>query len=167
MLQVYPQGVPPQLLAWGLEQAQEVIRQRNPDEIIGRRGKQSRGIDPYMERWHLLRKNQLSGIENIYLHRFVRSDPEDLHDHPWANASILLSGGYTEHGGHGFWVRHPGDIVIRGAEVRHAIIEVDPGTISLFITGPKVRDWGFWLVGAFVPWRDYRAAKDQQQEQPA
>jgi hypothetical protein len=169
VLQVYPQSVPPPLLSWALAHAQEIIRQREPDEVIGRRGKQSRDVDPYMGRWHLLRKNQLSGIENIYLHRFVRSDPEDLHDHPWANASILLSGTYTELGGRPVWgiseaVRNPGDVVIRGADVRHAIRSVEPGTISLFITGPKVREWGFWLDDGFVPWRDYRAAKDNQEK---
>jgi hypothetical protein len=61
-------------------------------------------------------------------------------------------------------VRNPGDVVIRGADVRHAIRSVEPGTISLFITGPKVREWGFWLDDGFVPWRDYRAAKDNQEK---
>lgn len=160
MLQVYPQAVPPPLLSWALQHCQGVIQdQSEPDETI------KRGMlgAPYMQRWHLLRKNEQSGLENIYLHRFVNSDPEDLHDHPWANASIVLSGRYVEQSwtpsGRRTDTRNAGDIIIRNSEDRHAITSVEPGTITLFITGPKVREWGFWLNDQFVHWLDYRAFK--------
>jgi hypothetical protein len=163
MLQAYPQIVPPPLLSWALAHCQDVIqRQPKPDEII------KRGMlgEPYMQRWHLLRKNEQSGLENIYLHRFVSSDPEDLHDHPWANASIVLSGRYVEQSwtldGRRTDTRVAGDVVIRNAEDRHAITGVEPGTTTLFITGPKVREWGFWLDGQFVHWLEYRAIKHRE-----
>lgn len=162
MLQVYPQAVPPPLLSWALQHCQDVIQQSAPDEIIGR------GMlgEPYMERWYLLRKNEQSGVENIYLHRFVRNDPEDLHDHPWTNASIVLHGKYVERSwtldGRRTATRSAGDIIIRNAEDRHAIIGIEPGTTTLFITGPKVREWGFWLNDQFVHWLEYRALKHRQ-----
>ena len=44
---------------------------------------------------------------------------------------------------------------MRDADAIHRIVEVDPGTITLFETRRKVRDWGFWVAGGFVPWREY------------
>jgi hypothetical protein len=166
MLQVFPQVVPPPLLTLALHHVQDVMKQSPPDEVIGREGKQSSN-DPYMERWYLLRRNLQSNIYNVYLHRFVREDPEDLHDHPWANVSVVLHGSYVEHShsldGRRIDTRKAGDIVMRAAEDRHAIISVEPGTVTLFATGPKVREWGFWMNEVFVPWREYRALKDRQE----
>ena len=50
---------------------------------------------PYLERYHLLR---LPFGCQIYLHRFIASDPgRGLHNHPWQSAcSLLLSGRYEE-----------------------------------------------------------------------
>lgn len=163
MLQVYPALIPAPLLSHALHYCQDIIQQSGPDEVIGRRGKVSND-EPYMERWHIVRKNQ-GGIYNIYLHRFLRDDPEDLHDHPWANASIVLSGRYVEQSwsldGRRTDTRVAGDIVIRTAEERHAITGIEPGTTTLFITGPKVREWGFWLDEQFIHWREYRARMDR------
>lgn len=162
MLQVYPEALPPPLLAMALGHAQDVMQQSAPDEIIGRDGKTSSN-DPYLERWHLLR----SGGGHIYLHRFLRSDPEDLHDHPWPNCSIVLHGRYVENSwsldGSRRETRNPRDIVVRAPEDRHAIVGVQPGTVTLFITGQKVREWGFWMGGTFVHHREYRARKNRQE----
>jgi hypothetical protein len=50
---------------------------------------------PYLERYHLLR---LPFGYQVYLHRFVASDPgRGLHNHPWKNAlSLVLCGSYQE-----------------------------------------------------------------------
>ncbi|MCP4234983.1 MAG: hypothetical protein GY770_15615 [Aestuariibacter sp.] len=50
---------------------------------------------PYLERYHLLR---LPFGYQVYLHRFVASDPgRGLHNHPWHHAaSLVLSGHYEE-----------------------------------------------------------------------
>ena len=62
---------------------------RPPDFIVGSE------TDPYLRRWHLLPRNRLF---NVYLHNFCRSDDDRaLHDHPWVNMSVLLSGSYMEH----------------------------------------------------------------------
>ena len=48
----------------------------------------------YLRRWFLLLHNRWL---NVYLHQFCRSDYDRaLHDHPWWNCLILLSGGYHE-----------------------------------------------------------------------
>jgi hypothetical protein len=33
---------------------------------------------------------------NIFLHRFLKSDPDDVHDHPWPYATLIIKGGYYE-----------------------------------------------------------------------
>jgi hypothetical protein len=159
-LHSFPAAVPPPLLGLLSGHAHDYIASREPDEVIGR------GVanDSFFQRWYLLRKNVIPGIENLYLHRFLRSDLEDVHDHPWSNASLVISGQYVEWVDSEDWTdrqtRNAGDIVIRSPEDRHAIIGVTPGTLTLFATGPKVRDWGFWELGEFIPWQSYRAWKD-------
>lgn len=132
-------------------QAESIMAGRAPDQII------SRGDDPFFERWWLLRKGP-GDIENIYLHRFFRSDREDMHDHPWDNVSLVVCGSYREATPAGTHLRRRGDIVFRRAEERHAIVSVAPGTISLFVTGAKYREWGFWTPEGFVHHLDYRPA---------
>lgn len=156
----FPAAVPDMLLSLIAGYAHDYIARREPDEVIGR------GVndDPFFQRWYLLRKNCIPGIENLYLHRFLRSDLEDVHDHPWSNASLVISGQYVERvqtlSGTARSTRNAGDIVIRNPEDQHAIIGVQPGTLTLFATGPKVRDWGFWERGEFIPWQRYRSWKD-------
>lgn len=125
--------------------------------------------EPYLYRWNLVRGMRA----NVYFHIQVRSDPErPLHDHPWDNQSVLLAGGYEELTDFGWTAerhrvgkptdevvvhnmhRKPGDVVWRKAEEAHRLIlpEHVPYTISLFSTGPKVRDWGFWYPNG---WKHY------------
>src|ERR1700710_2371105 len=65
------------------------VAARKPDVLIGKQD------DTYMRRWWVIPRNRWF---NIYLHHFLRSDDDRaLHDHPWCNLSILLSGSYLEH----------------------------------------------------------------------
>jgi hypothetical protein len=130
-----------------------------PDVVIG-------GHDnPYMFRWHLIPRNPLF---NIYLHQFMRSDDDRaLHDHPWSNIGILLEGTYTEHrieqgGIHTRTIREAGDIVVRPSGRMAHRIELHAGRcVTLFITGPRYRSWGFHCPEAgWVHWRDFTAADD-------
>jgi len=72
----------------------------------------------YMERYVLLRTR----FGGIYLHRFRRSDPDEVHDHPKWNASLVLSGRYEEqyHDGTSK-VRRPGSLVLRSPRTLHRI----------------------------------------------
>lgn len=126
---------------------------RQPDLCIAPDGK------PYLWRWHLVPRNYERG--NVYLHVQVQNDPDrPLHDHPWDNMSVILAGGYletvalhpsTEHVS--IHHRKPGDVIFRPAYQAHHL-RLAPGvpySISQFTTGPKVREWGFYAPGGWVP----------------
>ncbi len=119
---------------------------RDPDLTITPDGK------PYIYRWHLVKGREC----NVYFHIQVADDPRaELHDHPWDNTSVILAGGYTEllnqypDGDPGFaetFIRKPGDVIFRCAYWSHRLLMADhPYTMTLFSTGPKVRDWGYWF----------------------
>jgi len=115
--------------------------------------------NPYLARWFVIPRNRWF---NIYLHHFHRSDDDRaLHDHPWSNMSILLRGSYIEHlpGGDKilrrptwkFW-RWPK----RGAEWAHRVELIDGRKVwTLFITGRKVRTWGFHCPRGWIPWTEF------------
>jgi hypothetical protein len=116
----------------------------------------------YIDRWFITPRSEAG---NVYLHRTLRSDDDRaLHDHPWDNTSFIIAGGFTEvvpdrFGGEMRWKREPGEVIQRKATDRHRL-ELEPGyqSISLFMTGPKVREWGFWCGGRFVHWREFVGA---------
>jgi hypothetical protein len=149
---------------------------RAPDFIIGGAHR------PYMLRWWLtpwsgLNRNIpddkktlwqafLSKLPAVYLHQILRSDDDRaLHDHPWANISIVLLGSYVEHtiaaGGIQSRARRlQGDVVIRRAKAAHRL-EIDEGYCwSLFITFARVRHWGFHCPKGWVHWRAFTDPKD-------
>jgi hypothetical protein len=129
---------------------------REPDFTIGRPG------DTYLQRWYLIPKNRLL---NIYIHRFIRSDDDRaLHDHPWACMSILLRGRYVEHtvaagGIHVRTERCAGDWKLRLLGGRAHRLELTHGECwTLFITGPKYREWGFHCAErGWVHWKKFTA----------
>lgn len=131
--------------------AHSIMCAREPDYVIG---------ENYLLRWWVLPRNEHS---NVYLHEFRRSDEDRaLHDHPWPNRSVLLRGRYMEHTPAGSFLRVKGDVVDRPAEALHRIelIEGEGWPISLFITGPKVREWGFACPNGWVHWRDFVGGED-------
>lgn len=131
---------------------QHRVASRPRDFAIGRPD------DDYLRRWFVIPRN---GIFNIYLHEFIRSDDDRaLHDHPWWNVSFLLAGEYTEHtipaGGVNIrTVYKAGDLKFRRAVAAHRI-ELHAGpTWSLFITGPRIRDWGFHCPLGWKHWKEF------------
>lgn len=122
------------------------IMQREPDFIIG---------DNYLRRWWVIPRNDQF---NVYLHEILRSDDDRaLHDHPWENASWVIDGSYIEHLPDGIAIeRRAGDLVGRDAEALHRLEIAEGGrALSLFITGPKVREWGFACPQGWRHWRDF------------
>lgn len=124
---------------------------RPPDFIIGS------ADEPYIHRWFIIPRNRWF---NIYLHKIMRSDDDRaLHDHPWWNVSIVLRGGYFElmRLGKVRW-RGAGSIVFRGAKTAHRL-EIQPmhatHAWTLFITGPRVREWGFHCPRGWVLWTKF------------
>lgn len=103
----------------------------------------------YLRRWWVIPRNPWF---NIYLHHICKSDDDRaLHDHPWWNLSILLSGHYVEHTPRGSVIRMSGDFVLRRASALHRLeLVADNPCWTLFITGPRIRAWGFHHDGAWV-----------------
>lgn len=135
----------------------EKISRRYPDFIVGKPG------EPYMLRWWVIPRNRFF---NIYLHHFMRSDDDRaLHDHPWWNFSFLLRGQYTEHmikagGIHTKRTYHAGNFKFRTSRTAHRIELTDGPCWTLFITGPKIREWGFHCPKGWRPWQQYVDTRD-------
>jgi hypothetical protein len=137
--------------------------QRPPDFVIGDPEK------PYMRRWFVAPRNPFC---NVYLHQILRSDDDRAgHDHPWDNRTLVIEGGYDEilFGAPTPWQesgrvqRQPGDIVDRVATDTHRLIVPDGReAISLFMTGPRLREWGFWCADGerWVHYKDFTAGPD-------
>lgn len=122
------------------------------------------GINPYLERYYLLFRDKLTEEEtarnlpfNLMLHYICLSDPDDLHDHPWWYATLILKGGYWEITPDGRFWRGPGHFRIRSPQSLHRIEvpENSPGSWSLFFRGPKVQNWGFMQQGQWFYHKDY------------
>lgn len=103
----------------------------------------------YLRRWYLKDKTSTG---NAYLHQILLDDDKYLHDHPWDNVSIILSGILREiRPGNQTEILPPGSIVERKAEDSHRLEVVKGPVWSLFLTGPWQRTWGFWVNGEWVP----------------
>lgn len=101
--------------------------------------------EPYLERYYLFLKDRENFSFNIFLHKFLKSDPDDLHDHPWNYRTLILYGGYWEHTKTGKHWRGIGSYRYADAKSIHRI-ELDknnPTCWTLFIPGKKIREWGF------------------------
>jgi len=117
---------------------------REPDVKIG---------DNYLWRWWLIPRNRFF---NIYLHRFGRSDDDRaLHDHPWFSVSLLLKGEMIEHNHNGIryipWLLP----IFRTAKFAHRLELVKGPVWTVFITGPRIRSWGFYCPQGWRPWREF------------
>lgn len=127
----------------------------------------------YMDRWWLRYphvkdkedRDRLGLRIAAYLHRIKKSDDNRaLHDHPWWNISILLVGNYIEHvpvdpsnpaGPSKSIVRAQGSVVIRSGKMAHRL-EVGASPVwSLFIIGPRVREWGFHCPNGWKSWKEF------------
>jgi hypothetical protein len=132
-------------------------QRRAPDFIIGG------PAAPYLLRWWLIPRNRLF---NVYLHCFLRSDDDRaLHTHPWAfNLSWLLLGNYREwtaEEADGYVDRQAGAVKFRWGAAAHRVELTDGPCWTLFVTGPRVREWGFLCARGFVHWKAFTAPGDK------
>lgn len=136
----------------------EIPNKRPPDFIIGPES------SPYLLRWWVIPRNRFF---NIYLHIILRSDDDRaLHDHPWVNASFILNGCYQELTPCGLFERKCGSLTLRFPTSAHRIIITDKPAMSLFVTGPKVREWGFHCPSGWVHWEKFVNTTDHGQIGP-
>ena len=117
--------------------------------------------EPYLERYYVFLRDRKHFPFNVFLHKFLKSDPDDVHDHPWPYATLILKGGYWE------WVpqfnskgekiseiakwRGPGHFRFCSATSYHRI-ELDPSVTcwTLFMPGPQKREWGFLVNNKWI-----------------
>jgi hypothetical protein len=109
----------------------------------------------------------------IYLHYFYRGDEDrELHNHPWKNAfSFILTGGYQEER-----KAHVHEAVINRLIRRYTFNNIKHNTFhrvtkrpganhiwTIFFTGKRVQDWGFWDKDAntYIPHGDFVNYRDQ------
>lgn len=144
---------------------------RSPDFIIG---------NGYLRRWYIIPRNPFF---NIYLHEFLGSDDDRaLHDHPWFNLSIVLKGYYIEHTVEtekqrqhftslgvpdllGYY-RGAGDFKFRAPWTAHRLEVPEPPCWTLFITGPRIREWGFLCPAGWRHWTKFVSTGDRGQVGP-
>lgn len=123
---------------------------------------------PILHRWTLLAlgrrpDGRLGRWGKMLLHHFLpNSDDRDVHDHPWPFITIVLKGFYVniERNAQGKLTAErmkPGTIRYRPATHTHCTKAGPNGCWTLVVTGPLVREWGFWLDGKWRHWRDYEA----------
>ena len=108
--------------------------------------------EPYLERYYLFLKNRINFPFNIFLHKFLKSDPDDLHDHPWNYRTIILAGGYWEYTNEGKKWRGPLGYKFSKADTFHRI-ELDPKNPycwTLFFPGKRINKWGFKTKDGWV-----------------
>jgi len=116
--------------------------------------------EPLLTRYYLFLKDRKTFPFNIFLHKFHKGDPGDVHDHPWPYATLILKGGYYEYtpnfengkmvGETKHW-RGPGHWRICSSSSYHRI-ELKPGVIpwTLFMPGPQKREWGFLVNNKWI-----------------
>ena len=122
--------------------------------------------EPYLERYYLFLKERKRFPFNVFLHKFLKGDPDDVHDHPWPYATLILKGGYWE------WTPRfddqgnkitelvrwcgPGSFRWASANTYHRV-ELDPDVEcwTLFMPGVKQREWGFLVRNQWIQWEEY------------
>jgi len=117
--------------------------------------------EPYLERYYLLFRERSWFPFNMFIHKFLASDPSDLHDHPWNYFTFVLKGGYFEWSPDedGRVLREwlgPWRFRFRRATSRHRIeLMKDVECWTLFIPLCKSRRWGFWHDDKFIDAEEY------------
>lgn len=109
---------------------------------------------PYVIRWRVE-----TPWGSIRLHHWLAPDDDRApHDHPWWFVTFVLKGGYVDrsgysrlHGGTGYKSEHlkAPAVRYRPAEHQHTVFPDEGGCWTIIVTGPKVRNWGFWVNGKF------------------
>ena len=120
--------------------------------------------EPYLIRYYLFLKDRKWFPFNIFLHKFMKGDPDELHEHPWPYATLILKGGYWEVTPKGKYWRGPGSFRIAGPKSLHRV-ELEEGihAWTLFIPGPKKREWGFIVNGKWMQHEKYFAWRKEKQ----
>ena len=135
---------------------------------------------PLLDRLTVVKHRRIGGL---LLHRFYpNADDRNVHDHPWWFMTLVLRGGYDDmkqcrqcEGSGRFYdevdfyacPRCKGEGVIMRERMRAGMLRFRPalhahrtqvsssGCVTLVLTGPTVREWGFYLGSSWQQWRSY------------
>lgn len=107
---------------------------------------------------------------NLFLHHIHTADSDrDCHNHCWRwSVAVILSGGYTERRPNQWSDRDTithysaGDYNFLLPTDYHSVIDIEPGTTTLFLCGAEFQDWGFLVDGIHVPHAEYFKRADAQ-----
>ena len=117
--------------------------------------------EPLLTRYYIFLKDRKWFPFNVFIHKFHKSDPDDVHDHPWPYATLILAGGYYEYvpkfNSKGEMIaetkhwRKPGHFRTCSANSYHRI-ELDPTVTAwtMFMPGPQKREWGFLVKNKWI-----------------
>ena len=98
-----------------------------------------RSAEPFVIRYYpFFRKRPKWFPFNIFVHKLLKSDLGDLHDHYWSYITIILKGGYWETSENITFWRKPGYIGFRSYKDRHSIkLPNNKSAWTLLFVGPK------------------------------
>lgn len=121
---------------------------------------------PYLTRYYIFRK-PVKWLPSIYLHQFHSSDEDyELHNHPWDHSiSFILFGSYKEEYREGDSVLsrilNIGNFNYVKKNKFHRIELQTKEVWTIFISGRKVQNWGFWdrHTKKFVSWQKHEQAQ--------
>ena len=128
--------------------------------------------EPLLTRYYLFLKERKHFPFNVFLHKFHKGDPGDVHDHPWPYATLILAGGYYE------WVpkfnskkemigeirhwRGPGHFRLCSANSYHRIeLKENVTPWTLFMPGPQKQEWGFLVDNKWIHNDNYLEERKQ------
>ena len=131
------------------------------------RGCESRGDSdkPYLIRWTIIECNAFK----LCIHKFLRSDADVMHDHPWNFWTFIVRRGYIEETPSERYedscsstgeLKHkrikPFSFLWRPATHRHRVILMDNKPAwTIVLMGKYVRQWGFWTTKGWQIWNKY------------
>lgn len=116
----------------------------DPHRVIG---------EAYLLRWYLIPRNR---VFNVYVHKFLGDDDDRaLHDHPWWSLSWCMEGDLVEFTAGKRAIVPEGKWMLRAGHYAHRL-EIARGPVwTLFLTGPKIREWGFLCPQGWRHWREF------------
>ena len=112
-----------------------------------------KAAEPFVIRYYPLFRRRPSWFPfNIFIHKLLKSDLGDLHDHYWSYVTVMLKGGYWETTEKGTFWRKPGYIGFRRKNHRHSI-KIPDGKCAwtLLFVGPK-REAKLYSLYSNNPW---------------
>lgn len=123
----------------------------------------------YLRRWYLTPRRF---SQRYFLHCILRPDEGTyMHDHPWPFTARILKGQYEESTPAtvegipcvSLKVRRRGNVNTYPATHIHQVAPFLGATWTLVKAGQAEREWGFWVDGQWVFWRDHLGLTPEMQ----